>query len=70
MLRIVWIVNKKTNKDTLNSLGCATSDIAEMGLTEVAKTAIALERNRIIADRKENEYNKVTKENERSFENE
>lgn len=63
-------VTNFNTQDTLNSLGFATSDIAEMGLTEVAKTVIALERNRIIADRKENEYNKVTKENERSFENE
>ena len=63
-------VTNFNTQDTLNSLGFATSDIAEMGLTEVAKTVIALERNRIIADQKENEYNKVTKENERSFENE
>ena len=64
------VVNFNT-QDTLNALGFATSDITEMGLTEIAKTVMALDRqNRIIADRKENEYNKVESKTERSFDDE
>ena len=62
-------VTNFNTQDTLNALGFASSDIAEMGLTEIAKTIAALDReNRIIADKSDNEYNEVEKETERSFE--
>ena len=64
------IVNFNT-PETLNALGFATSDIAEMGLAEIAKTVMSLEKqNRIIAENQNSDYNKV-KENqtERSLEN-
>ena len=52
--------------DTLNALGVATSDIAEMGLTEIARTINALDKqNRIIAGKGENEYN-IGRNEERS----
>ena len=57
---------------TLNALGFATSDIAEMGLAEISKTVMSLERqNRIIAEKPNADYN-IDKENndERSFQNE
>lgn len=57
--------------EVLNALGIATSDIAEMGLTEISRTITALDRqNRIIADKGNSGYN-MPKENktERSFEN-
>lgn len=39
-----------TTPETLNALGFAASDIAEMGLTEISCTITALDRqNRIIA---------------------
>ena len=64
-------VTNFNTQDTLNALGFATSDIAEMGLSEIAKTIAALDReNRIIADKSNNEYNEVEKETERSFEDE
>ena len=62
-------VTNFNTQDTLNALGFASSDIAEMGLTEIAKTIAALDReNRIIADKSNNEYNEVEKETERIFE--
>ena len=57
---------------TLNALGFATSDIAEMGLAEISKTVMSLERqNRIIAEKPNADYN-IEKENndERSFQDE
>ena len=57
---------------TLNALGFATSDIAEMGLAEISKTVMSLERqNRIIAENPNADYN-IDKENndERSFQDE
>lgn len=64
-------VTNFNTQDTLNALGFATSDIAEMGLTEIAKTISALNRqNRIIADQNRNEYNKVENKTERSFDDE
>lgn len=64
-------VTNFNTQDTLNALGFATSDIAEMGLTEIAKTIFSLNRqNRIIAEKNKNEYNKVENKTERSFENE
>lgn len=51
------IINFNT-PGTLNALGFATSDIAEMGLTEIAKTVMSLERqNRIIAENRKPDYN-------------
>ena len=64
------VVNFNT-PETLNALGFATSDIAEMGLAEIAKTVISLEKqNRIIAEKQGNNYNISRNNNtERSFEN-
>ena len=56
---------------TLNALGFAVSDIAKMGLTEIARTVLALEKeNRIIAENNSNGYNKSNERSERSFGNE
>ena len=65
------IVNFNT-PGTLNALGFATSDIAEMGLTEIAKTVMSLERqNRIIAENRKPDYNIGRNQNtERSPQNE
>ena len=59
-------------QDTLNGLGFATSDIAEMGLAEIAKTVLSLDRqNRIIAENRSPEYNEGRNQNkERSPQNE
>ena len=58
-------------QETLNALGFATSDIAEMGLTEISKTITALNRqNRIIVGQDRNEYNKVENNDERSLDDE
>ena len=55
------IINFNT-PGTLNALGFATSDIAEMGLTEIAKTVMSLERqNRIIAENRKPDYNTLTR---------
>ena len=60
------IVNFNT-KATANAIGFATSDIAEMGLSEISKTISALNRqNRIIAENREIEYTNHIN-NERSF---
>ena len=65
------IINFNT-PGTLNALGFATSDIAEMGLTEIAKTVMSLERqNRIIAENRKSDYNIDRNQNtERSPQNE
>ena len=59
-------------QDTLNGLGFATSDIAEMGLAEIARTVLSLDRqNRIIAENRSPEYNEGRNQNkERSPQNE
>lgn len=63
------IVNFNT-QEALNSLGFATSDIAEMGLSEISKTVLALNRqNRIIAENRQSEYTNSTINTERSFDN-
>ncbi len=55
--------------ETLNAVGFATSDIAEMGLTEIARTINALEKqNRIIAVESRSDYNRY-ENNERSNDN-
>ena len=60
-----------TTPETLNALGFATSDIAEMGLTEISRTITALNRqNRIIAGNGKADYNIGRENNERSFGNE
>lgn len=64
------VINFNT-QETLNALGFATSDIAEMGLTEISKTITAFNRqNRIIVGQDRNEYNKVENNDERSLDNE
>ena len=56
--------------ETLNALGFATSDIAEMGLSEISRTINALNReNRIIAENGNAEYNKDRNKNERGYDN-
>lgn len=52
-----WLSQFNT-KDTLNALGYAVSDIAEMGLSEVAKTIRSIEReNRTFAKTEPQRYN-------------
>ena len=64
-------VTNFNTQETLNALGFATSDIAEMGLTEISKTITALNRqNRIIVGQDRNEYNKLENNDERSLDNE
>ena len=64
-------VTNFNTQETLNALGFATSDIAEMGLTEISQTITALNRqNRIIVGQDRNEYNKVENNDERSLDNE
>lgn len=56
-------VTNFNTQDTLNALGIATSDIAEMGLSEISKTVMALEReNRIIDEQRQFDYNKDNKD--------
>ena len=63
-------VTNFNTQDTMNALGFATSDIAEMGLSEISKTVMALNRqNRIIEANRQPEYNKDIKD-ERSSDNE
>ena len=60
-----------TTPATLNALGYATSDIAEMGLSEISRTILALDRqNRIIAEKSKADYNVVKEINERSNDDE
>ena len=57
--------------ETLNALGIATSDIAEMALGEIARTVLALDRqNRIIAENDRADYNKADDKTERSLDDE
>ena len=56
-------VTNFNTQDTMNALGFATSDIAEMGLSEISKTVMALNRqNRIIEANRQSEYNKDIKD--------
>ena len=65
------VITNFNTPEALNALGIASSDIAEMGLGEISRTVLALERqNRIIADRGQSDYNKAENTSERSFENE
>ena len=61
-------VTNFNTQDTLNALGIATSDIAEMGLSEISKTVMALDKENRTFDRRNGfEYNKDENKNERSF---
>ena len=65
------VITNFNTPEALNALGIASSDIAEMGLGEISRTILALDRkNRIIADRGQSDYNKAENTSERSFENE
>ena len=65
------VITNFNTPEALNALGIASSDIVEMGLGEISRTILALDRkNRIIADRGKPDYNKVENTSERSFENE
>ena len=65
------VITNFNTPEALNALGIASSDIAEMGLGEISRTILALDRkNRIIADRGKPDYNKAENKSERSFENE
>lgn len=56
------------SSEAVNAVGIATSDIAEMGLSEISKTVTALDRqNRIIDESTIREYNKA--ENKERSEN-
>ena len=64
-------VTNFNTQETLNALGFATSDIAEMGLSEISKTIRALSRNnRIIEADRKSEYNRDENTTERSGKNE
>ena len=64
-------VTNFNTQDTLNALGIATSDIAEMGLSEISKTVMALDKENRTFDRRNGfEYNKDEIKNERSFDDE
>lgn len=64
-------VTNFNTQDTLNALGIATSDIAEMGLSEISKTVMALDKENRTFDRRNSfEYNKDENKNERSFDDE
>ena len=64
-------VTNFNTQDTLNALGIATSDIAEMGLSEISKTVMALDKENRTFDRRNGfEYNKDKNKNERSFDDE
>lgn len=56
--------------ETLNAIGLATSDIAQMALSEIAKTVLALDRqNRTFVREGERQYNGAEINTERSFDN-
>lgn len=64
-------VTNFNTQDTLNALGIATSDIAEMGLSKISKTVMALDKENRTFDRRNGfEYNKDENKNERSFDDE
>ena len=48
--------------EAINAIGCATRDISEMAISEIAKTIISIEKeNRIIAKSDKTEYTESTK---------
>ena len=53
--------------DAISALGSATSDLAQMGLSEIGKTVLSLQKqNRTFAQKQQTEYTKAETENERS----
>ncbi|MDT2465366.1 DEAD/DEAH box helicase family protein [Enterococcus avium] len=59
------------SQDTLNAVGFATSDIAEMGLMPVSRTINAYTKeNRIIESNHQSDYNKDNQNEERGADNE
>ena len=49
---------------TINALGIATSDIAEMGLREISRTVMQAQRDQFFANREKNGYNGHTEQHE------
>ena len=49
---------------TINALGIATSDIAEMGLREISRTVIQAQRDQFFANREKNGYDGRTEQHE------
>ena len=49
---------------TINALGIATSDIAEMGLREISRTVIQAQRDQFFANREKNGYDDRTEQHE------
>jgi len=57
--------------ETLNAIGIATSDIAEITLSEISRAVLSLEKeNRTFAELSNNDYNVLTKDNEYERSNE
>ena len=49
---------------TINALGIATSDIAEMGLREISRTVMQAQRDQFFANREKNRYDDHTEQHE------
>ena len=49
---------------TINALGTATSDIAEMGLREISRTVMQAQREQFFANRKKNDYDDRTEQHD------
>lgn len=49
---------------TINALGIATSDIAEMGLREISRTVMQAQRDQFFANREKNSYDDRTEQHE------
>ena len=49
---------------TINALGIATSDIAEMGLREISRTVMQAQRDQFFANRKKSRYDDRTEQHE------
>ena len=49
---------------TINALGIATSDIAEMGLREISRTVMQAQRDQFFANREKSRYNDHTEQHE------
>jgi N12 class adenine-specific DNA methylase len=63
-------IREFNSRDTLNGIGAAVSDIAEMGLAPISRTIFALDReNRIIAENLARSYNENEINTERSQSN-
>ena len=53
---------------TINALGIATSDIAEMGLREISRTVMQAQRDQFFANREKSRYDDHTEQHETSHE--